>query len=83
MACDPAEQAVHVYDADTLEERILPGHAGRVCAVDVSPDGAWIVYGSNGGGGADLHVMRADGTASRPLMRARWWDSAPDWEPAH
>jgi serine/threonine protein kinase/WD40 repeat protein len=42
MVCDPAEAAVHVYDADTLEERIPPGHIGRVCSVDVSPDGASI-----------------------------------------
>src|SRR5262249_23675455 len=41
-ACDPAEDTVHVYDADTLEERIPPGHTGRVCSVDVSPDGAWV-----------------------------------------
>jgi WD40 repeat protein len=42
MTCEPAEPAVHVYDADTLEEQILPGHAGRVSAVDVSPDGGRI-----------------------------------------
>lgn len=54
-----------------------------VTSASFSPDGAWIVYGSNGGGGADLHVMRADGSGSRPLLRTRWWDSAPDWEPAH
>jgi WD40 repeat protein len=31
-----------VYDAYTLKERIPPGHRGRVCSVDVSPDGARI-----------------------------------------
>jgi serine/threonine protein kinase/WD40 repeat protein len=42
MAFDPAEAAVHVYDADTFEERIPSGHSGRICSVDVSPDGALI-----------------------------------------
>jgi Tol biopolymer transport system component len=44
-------------------------------------DGAWIAYASDGGGGADLYVMRADGTGNRPLTRTEWWDSAPDWAP--
>ena len=52
-----------------------------VTSASYSPDGAWIVYGSDGDGGADLYVMRADGTGRRPLVRTRWWDSAPDWEP--
>lgn len=47
-----------------------------------SPDGRWIVYASDGvGEGADLHLMRADGTGSRPLTLTRAWDSAPDWGP--
>jgi hypothetical protein len=33
------------------------------------------------GGNADLYVMRADGTGSRPLILTSAWDSAPDWEP--
>jgi serine/threonine protein kinase/WD40 repeat protein len=49
MACDPAEPSIHIYDAGTLEERFLPGHSGRVCAVDISPDGARIA--STGGDG--------------------------------
>jgi Tol biopolymer transport system component len=52
-----------------------------VTSASYSPDGAWIVYGSDGDGGADLHVMRADGTGSRVLTSTKWWDSAPDWEP--
>jgi TolB protein len=44
-----------------------------------SADGRWIVYAAGGAGGnANLYVMRADGTGSRPLMRTSAWDSAPD-----
>ena len=47
-----------------------------------SPDGDWIVYGSDyGNGKADLYVMRANGTGQRQLTRSKWWDSAPDWGP--
>jgi Tol biopolymer transport system component len=52
-----------------------------VVSASYSPDGAWIVYGSDGDGGADLHVMRADGMGSRLLSSTQWWDSAPDWGP--
>ena len=52
-----------------------------VLATSYSPDGAWIVYGSDGAGGADLHVMRADSTENRRLTSTKWWDSAPDWAP--
>jgi TolB protein len=53
-----------------------------VLSASYSPDGAWIVYGSDGvGGNADLHVMRADGSEDRPLTRTEAWDSAPDWSP--
>jgi TolB protein len=52
-----------------------------VLSASYSPDGGWIVHGSDGDGGADLYVMRADGTGNRPLTRTEWWDSAPDWEP--
>jgi len=46
-----------------------------------SPDRDWIVHASDGDGGADLYVMRADGTGNRPLTSTEWWDSAPDWGP--
>jgi serine/threonine protein kinase/WD40 repeat protein len=66
MACDPAEPSFHVYDADTLEERFLPGHAGRVRAVDVSPDGAWIASA-----GADGTVRLWDVATRRLLHTVR------------
>ena len=51
-----------------------------VLSASYSADGRWIVYAAGGAGGnADLYVMRADGTGSRPLMRTSAWDSAPDW----
>ena len=52
-----------------------------VLSASCSADGRWIVYAAGGAGRiADLHVMRADGTGSRPLMRTSAWDSAPDCE---
>jgi TolB protein len=51
-----------------------------VLSASYSPDGRWIVYAGGGlSGNADLYVMRADGTGSRPLMHTSAWDSAPDW----
>jgi TolB protein len=51
-----------------------------VLSASYSADGRWIVYaGAGAGGNADLYVMRADGTGSRPLMHTSAWDSAPDW----
>jgi TolB protein len=53
-----------------------------VLSASYSADGRWIVYASGGAdGNADLYLMRADGTGSRPLMRTNAWDSAPDWGP--
>jgi TolB protein len=52
-----------------------------VTSASYSPDGAWIVYASDGDGGADLYVMRADGSGQRKLTSTKWWDSAPDWGP--
>jgi WD40 repeat protein len=78
MACDPAEPAIHVYDAETGAERYLPGHAGRVGAVAVSPDGVWIASA-----GADgtvrvwdvatsclLHTLSRPGRTAGPVIFA-------------
>ena len=53
-----------------------------VLSASYAADGKWIVYGASGvGGSADIFVMRADGTSSRPMTRTKQWDSAPDWGP--
>jgi Tol biopolymer transport system component len=53
-----------------------------VLSASYSADGAWIVHATDGvGGKADVYVMRADGTGSRPVTRTKAWDSAPDWGP--
>jgi TolB protein len=45
-----------------------------------SPDGKWITFAQSGRGGQpDIFVMRANGTAIRPVTRTALWDSAPDW----
>jgi TolB protein len=45
-----------------------------------SPDGKWIVFGTNGiGGNADVFVMHANGTGKQPVTRTKQWDSAPAW----
>jgi WD40 repeat protein len=62
MTCDPAEPAVHLYDADTLEDRSLPGHVGQVCAVDVSPDGTLIASAGSDG------TVRVWDVATRRLL---------------
>ena len=54
-----------------------------VLSTSYSPDGKWIVHATNGiEANADVFVMRADGTDSRPVTRSKLWDSAPDWGPA-
>jgi TolB protein len=54
-----------------------------VLSTSYSPDGKWIVYGTDGvDANADVFVMRADGTDCRPVTRTKLWDSAPDWGPA-
>jgi TolB protein len=54
----------------------------QVLSASYSADGRWIVYAGGGAdGNADLYLMRADGSGSRPLMRTSAWDSAPDWGP--
>jgi WD40 repeat protein len=80
MACDPAEPSIHVFDAATGEERVLPGHAGRVCAVDVRPDGASIA--SAGVDGTvrlwDVATCRLLHTIARPGKTASQVVFAPD-----
>jgi TolB protein len=47
-----------------------------------SPDGHWIVSGTDGvGGNADVFAMHADGTGKVFITRTEAWDSAPDWSP--
>ncbi len=54
-----------------------------VTSASFSPDGKWIVFGKTGlGTNADVFVMRANGTGTRPVTRTRRWESAPDWGPA-
>jgi TolB protein len=70
-------------DGTGLTRLTLFKRGTTVTSSSFSPDGKWIVFGATGvGGNADVYVMRADGTAKRPLTRTKLWDSAPDWGPA-
>jgi Tol biopolymer transport system component len=53
-----------------------------VTSSSFSPDGQWIVSGTNGlAGNADLYVMRTDGSGMHPITRTKTWESTPDWGP--
>jgi WD40 repeat protein len=85
ITAEPAEPAFHVYSADTLDERILPGHVGRVLSVDVSPDGAWIT--SAGADGTvrvwDVATCRLLHTIPRPGKAAVAVVFSPDGTNLH
>jgi TolB protein len=46
-----------------------------------SPDGAWIVFDADDGGGANLYLMRSDGTHVHPVADTPGYDWAPSWSP--
>jgi Tol biopolymer transport system component len=49
-----------------------------------SPDGRWIAYRHESGGGdatAEIYVMRADGSQQHNLTRRRGQDHSPAWSP--
>jgi TolB protein len=49
---------------------------------DWSPDGRWMVFSSNFGGGPfNLAIMKKDGTGSRQLTKSRSGDVEPAWGP--
>ena len=66
-----------IVDVRTGERRLLPG-ANE--AVAWSHDGAWLAYSGLVSGLRGLHVMRADGTGSRTLVRDRTVE-AVSWSP--
>jgi serine/threonine protein kinase/WD40 repeat protein len=80
MTSEPAEPCFHAYSADTFEERIMPGHAGRVLSVDISPDGVWIA--SAGADGTvrvrDVKTRRLLQTIPRPGKTAVHTAFSPD-----
>jgi TolB protein len=47
-----------------------------------SPDGKWIAFSrTQGGGNADVYIMRTDGRRVRDVTRSAVWDSGVDWGP--
>lgn len=48
-----------------------------------SPDGQWVVFGSNRSGTRQLYVMPAEGGASYPITRVKpgWGAMWPNWQP--
>ena len=49
-----------------------------------SPNGEWIVFGSNRTGTRQLYVMRADGGEASAITRVKpgWGAMWPSWQPA-
>ncbi len=82
------EEEVYVMDADGSNMRRLTNTSGdgtSSWAADWSPDGQKIVFmsnrdGSRLGGGYDLYVMNADGSAVRLLARGGF-NATPAWSP--
>jgi Tol biopolymer transport system component len=55
-----------------------PGH--QTASATWSPDGSMIMFADTGkAGNDDLYVMRANGSAIRPLTRTQQWESAAVW----
>ena len=50
-------------------------------AVQVSPDGRWLVFDSDRNGNADLYVMPVTGGEARQLTADSGSDYSPDWSP--
>jgi Tol biopolymer transport system component len=48
---------------------------------DLSPDGAWIVFGATGDKQEDLYIMRRDGAGLRQVTNDKYVDRAPRWSP--
>jgi len=48
-----------------------------------SPDGEWVIFGSNRSGVRQLYVARADGSGAYPITRVRpgWGAMWPHWQP--
>lgn len=49
-----------------------------------SPDGQWVVFGSNRAGTRQLYIMRAEGGGAYPITRVKpgWGAMWPHWQPA-
>jgi TolB protein len=81
---DGASQIYLVHPNGTGLKQLTHFKAGAIVTSSrFSPDGKWIVFGTNGvGGNADVFVMHANGSGMRPVTRTKFWDSAPGWGPA-
>jgi Tol biopolymer transport system component/predicted Ser/Thr protein kinase len=53
----------------------------RAMAPDLSPDGEWLAFDSQGGQQEDLFVIRQDGTGLRQLTDDIYKDRKPNWSP--
>lgn len=73
-----------VIDVATTRERtVVPGPRVLPDQLSWSPDGTTIAFGSRheGPGGADLHLVKVDGTGLRRLSTGREWATSPAWTP--
>jgi TolB protein len=85
FAEDDSQQADY-YTVDVKNRRLTrltrSKEGTTVLSGSYSPDGTSIVHSTDGvGGNADVFIMRADGSANRPVTRSELWDSAADLGP--
>ena len=57
------------------------GDLGVGRAASYSPDGEWIVYSAQSGGGWQLRRMRADGSGKRPFGHSGFIENDPSYSP--
>jgi Tol biopolymer transport system component len=53
----------------------------HIVSPNLSPDGEWLAYSSQGERQEDIHLLRADGTARRQLTDDQYADRFPRWSP--
>ena len=73
------ESRIRVTDVRTGESRDLSDGRGKDSMPAWSPDGRYLVYASDRQGEVDLYLVRADGTGTTRLTRAKGADWLPRW----
>lgn len=81
FARDDNVSTVHVFDIATGETRQIPSGRSDATQIDVSPDGAWIVFDSEPGGADDIFIVSTEGGEPRLLVGGAANDFTPRFSP--